>query len=220
MNSDGHISDFGNPHGQIPMPSVIEQTSRGVERITDIFSRLLSERIVFLGYPIDNTVANLIIAQLLHLEGEDPDKDINLYINSPGGIVPAGLAIYDTMQYVKPDVSTIAVGMAASMAAMLLAAGTPGKRFATPNAKVLIHQPLGETSGQATDLEIQVRDVLREKKRLEEILARHTGQPLEKIHEDTDRDFIMTAEEAKDYGIIDKVFVQRGVALEGGAKKK
>ncbi len=192
------------------MPSVIEQTSRGVERITDIFSRLLSDRIVFLGYPIDSMVANLIIAQLLHLEGEDPDKDINLYINSPGGMVPAGLAIYDTMQFIRPEVSTICVGLAASMGAVLLAAGTAGKRLATPHAKVLIHQPLGETSGQATDLEIQVRDVLREKKRLEDILAKHTGQPLEKIHEDTDRDFIMTAEEAKDYGIVDRVIEKRG----------
>jgi len=188
-------------YSQIPMPSVIEQTSRGVERITDIFSRLLSDRIVFLGYPIDSTVANLVIAQFLHLEGEDPDKDINLYINSPGGWVPAGLAIYDTMQYIKCDVSTIVIGMAASMAAVLLAAGASGKRFATTNAKVLIHQPLGETSGQATDLEIQVKDVLREKKRLEEILAKHTGQKLDKIHDDTDRDFIMTADEARAYGI-------------------
>lgn len=203
---------------QIPMPSVIEQTSRGVERITDIYSRLLSDRIVFLGYPIDSTVANLVIAQFLHLEGEDPDKDINLYINSPGGWVPAGLAIYDTMQYIKCEVSTIVVGMAASMAAVLLAAGAPGKRFATPNAKVLIHQPLGETSGQATDLEIQVKDVLREKKRLEDILAKHTGQPLEKIHEDTDRDFIMTAAESAAYGIVDKVIEQRGRPVEAEPK--
>jgi len=202
------------------MPSVIEQTARGVERITDIFSRLLSDRIVFLGYPIDSTVANLIIAQLLHLEGEDPEKDINLYINSPGGVVPAGLAIYDTMQYIKPEVSTIAVGMAASMAAVLLSGGAPGKRFALPHAKVLIHQPMGETSGQATDLEIQVRDMLREKKRLEEVLAKHTGQSIDRIHEDTDRDFIMTAEEAREYGIVDKVVAERGASPDGAKKKK
>ncbi|RJQ55810.1 MAG: ATP-dependent Clp protease proteolytic subunit [Actinobacteria bacterium] len=207
-------------YSQIPMPSVIEQTARGVERITDIFSRLLSDRIVFLGYPIDSTVANLIIAQLLHLEGEDPEKDINLYINSPGGVVPAGLAIYDTMQYIKPEVSTIAVGMAASMAAVLLSGGAPGKRFALPHAKVLIHQPMGETSGQATDLEIQVRDMLREKKRLEEVLAKHTGQSIDRIHEDTDRDFIMTAEEAREYGIVDKVVAERGASPDGAKKKK
>jgi len=211
---------MADAYSQIPMPSVIEQTSRGVERITDIFSRLLSDRIVFLGYPIDSTVANLVIAQFLHLEGEDPDKDINLYINSPGGWVPAGLAIYDTMQYIKCDVSTIVIGMAASMAAVLLAAGAHGKRFATTNAKVLIHQPLGETSGQATDLEIQVKDVLREKKRLEEILAKHTGQKLDKIHDDTDRDFIMTAGEAREYGIVDKVFERRGQPIEKDTKKK
>lgn len=220
MSRDKIIKQAAEVYSQIPMPSVIEQTARGVERITDIFSRLLTERIVFLGYPIDTMVANLVIAQLLHLEGEDPDKDINLYINSPGGWVPAGLAIYDTMQYIKSDISTIAVGMAASMAAVLLAAGVKGKRFALPNSKIMIHQPLGETSGQATDLEIQVRDVLREKKRLEDILARHTGQPMDRIHEDTDRDFIMTADEAAAYGIVDKVVGERVKQSKDESKKK
>lgn len=187
---------------------VVEQTARG-ERAYDIYSRLLNERIVFLGTPIDDNVANLIIAQLLHLESEDPDKDISVYINSPGGVVTAGLAIYDTMQYIKPDVSTICIGQAASAAAVLLTAGAQGKRYALPNARVLIHQPHGGASGQAIDIDIQAREILRMRKALDEILAKHTGQTVEKIHDDTDRDYIMTAEEAKAYGIVDEVVTTR-----------
>ncbi|HEY3375765.1 MAG TPA: ATP-dependent Clp endopeptidase proteolytic subunit ClpP [Candidatus Aquicultor sp.] len=190
------------------VPMVVEQTARG-ERAYDIYSRLLNERIVFLGTPIDDNVANLIIAQLLHLESEDPDKDISVYINSPGGVVTAGLAIYDTMQYIKPDVSTICIGQAASAAAVLLTAGAQGKRYALPNARVLIHQPHGGASGQAIDIDIQAREILRMRKALDEILAKHTGQTVEKIHDDTDRDYIMTAEEAKAYGIVDEVVTTR-----------
>lgn len=190
------------------VPVVIEQTSRG-ERSFDIYSRLLKERIVFLGTPIDDTVANLVMAQLLHLESEDPDKDIHLYINSPGGEITALFAIYDTMQYIKPDVSTICMGQAASAAAVLLAAGAKGKRFALPHARVLLHQPHGGASGQAVDIEIQAREILRYRKLLDEILARHTGQPLEKVQKDTDRDFILTAGEAKEYGIVDEVITSR-----------
>ena len=185
------------------IPMVIEQTSRG-ERAFDIYSRLLNERIIFLGTPIDDQIANLIVAQLLHLESEDPDKDIYLYINSPGGSVYAGLAIYDTMQFIKPDVQTICVGIAMSMGAVLLAGGAKGKRMALPNAKILIHQVSGGFQGQATDIEIQARETIALKRRLEEILADHTGQALEKVGRDTDRDYFMTAQEAKDYGIIER----------------
>jgi ATP-dependent Clp protease protease subunit len=188
---------------------VVEQTSRG-ERAFDIYSRLLNERIIFLGTPVDDQIANLIVAQLIHLESEDPDKDISIYINSPGGVVYAGLAIYDTMQYIKPDVQTICVGMAMSMGAVILAGGAPGKRMATPNSKILIHQGSAGFHGQPTDIEIQAREVISLKRRLEEILAQHTGQPLEKISKDVDRDFYMTADEAKDYGIIDMVIASRG----------
>jgi len=186
------------------VPMVIEQTNRG-ERAYDIYSRLLKDRIVFLGAPIDDHVANLVVAQLLFLEADDPDKEINLYINSPGGSVDAGLAIYDTMQLVRPDVRTICVGMAASMAAVLLAGGAPGKRQALPHARIMLHQPLGGFRGSARDVEIQTEQLLKMKRTLNEILAKHTGQPIEKIENDTDRDFWMSASEAKAYGIIDEV---------------
>jgi ATP-dependent Clp protease protease subunit len=192
----------------IPMPYVVEQTHRG-ERSYDIYSRLLKDRIVFLGTPIDDDVANVVIAQLLFLESEDPDKDINLYVNSPGGSVTSGLAIYDTMQYVKPQVSTICLGQAASMGAFLLAGGAAGKRFAVPNARIMIHQPLGGFQGQATDIEIQAKEILRVKARLNEILAKHARQPIERIEKDTDRDYFMGAGEAKEYGIIDEVIVHK-----------
>ena len=191
------------------IPIVIEQTGRG-ERAYDIYSRLLKDRIIMLGTPIDDHVANLIVAQLLFLEAEDPEKDIYLYINSPGGVVTAGLAIYDTMQYIKPDVVTICLGQAASMGAVLLAAGARGKRFALPHARIMIHQPLGGFQGQATDIEIHAKEILRLKKILNEILSKHTGQPIEKIEKDTDRDFFMSAKEAKEYGLIDKVLTKRG----------
>ena len=186
------------------VPVVVEQSSRG-ERSFDIFSRLLRERIIFLGTPVDDMVANLIVAQLLLLDSENPEKDIMLYINSPGGSVTAGLAIYDTMQHIRADVSTICLGQAASMGAFLLAAGTPGKRLALPHSRVLIHQPLGGAQGQATDIEIQAAEIIRIKKTLNEILAKNTGQSLKKIEKDTDRDYIMTPEEALAYGMIDKV---------------
>jgi len=186
------------------IPMVVEQTSRG-ERAFDIYSRLLAERIVFLGTPVDDQIANLIIAQLLHLESEDPDKDIFLYINSPGGSVTAGMAIYDTMQYVKPAISTICMGQAASMAALLLCAGAKGKRFALPHARILIHQPLGGVQGQATDIDIQAREILRMREELNRILVHHTGQSMDKIQRDTDRDFFMTAEQAREYKIVDEV---------------
>ena len=186
------------------IPIVIEQTSRG-ERSYDIYSRLLKERIIMLGTPIDDHVANLIVAQLLHLEGEDPEKDISIYINSPGGSIDAGLAIYDTMQYIKPDVRTICVGLAASMGSLLLAAGTKGKRMILPNARVMIHQPIGGAQGQATDIEIQAKEILRLRKKLNEIYVEHTGQSLEKIARDVDRDFWLDAEAAKEYGIVDEV---------------
>jgi ATP-dependent Clp protease protease subunit len=192
----------------IPMPYVVEQTHRG-ERSYDIYSRLLKDRIVFLGTPIDDDVANVVIAQLLFLESEDPDKDINLYINSPGGSVTSGLAIYDTMQYVKPQVSTICLGQAASMGAFLLAGGAAGKRFAVPNARIMIHQPLGGFQGQATDIEIQAKEILRIKARLNEILGKHTKQAIERIEKDTDRDYFMGAGEAKEYGLIDDVIVHK-----------
>jgi ATP-dependent Clp protease protease subunit len=193
------------------VPTVIQQTNRG-ERAYDIYSRLLTERIIFLGTPIDDTVSNLMIAQLLHLESDDPDKDINIYINSPGGEITGLFAIYDTMQYIKPDVSTICIGQAASAAAVLLAAGTKGKRFVLPHARILIHQPHGGASGQAVDIEIQAKEIIRMRELLDNILAHHTGQEVEKVARDTDRDFIMSALEAKDYGIVDEVISNRELA--------
>ncbi|MGD1076084.1 MAG: ATP-dependent Clp endopeptidase proteolytic subunit ClpP [Thermodesulfovibrionales bacterium] len=186
------------------MPIVIEQTGR-TERAYDIYSRLLKDRIIFVGTAIDDIVANTVIAQLLFLQTEDPDKDIHLYVNTPGGIVSSGLAIYDTMQYVKPDIGTYCIGQAASMGALLLAAGTKGKRFALPHARIMIHQPMGGFQGQATDVEIHAREILRTKDVLNEILARHTGQAIDKVRNDTDRDFFMSGEEARDYGIVDEV---------------
>jgi ATP-dependent Clp protease protease subunit len=197
------------------VPIVIEQTSRG-ERSFDLYSRLLKDRIVFIGTPIDDAVANLVTAQLIHLESEDPQKDINLYINSPGGSSTALLGIYDTMQYVRADVSTICMGQAASAAAVLLAAGASGKRFALPHARILMHQPSGELGGQAVDLEIHAREILRQRRLVDEILARHTGQPVQRISADTDRDFILTPDQAKDYGVIDEVISSR--ALTRGSK--
>jgi ATP-dependent Clp protease protease subunit len=192
----------------IPMPFVVEQTHRG-ERSYDIYSRLLKDRIVFLGTPVDDDVANVIIAQLLFLESEDPDKDISLYINSPGGSVSSGLAIYDTMQYVKPAVSTICLGLAASMGAFLLAGGAKGKRFALPNARVMIHQPSGGTGGQASDIEIQAKEIIKTKKRLNELLAANTGQTFEKIENDAERDYWMSGAEAKAYGLLDEVIASK-----------
>ena len=191
---------------QIPM--VVEQTNRG-ERFFDIYSRLLKDNIIFIGTPIDDYVANLVVAQLLFLEAEDPEKEISIYINSPGGSVTAGLAIYDTFQFIRPDVTTYCLGQAASMAALLLAAGTPGKRFALPNSRVVIHQPSGSTQGQATDINIQAKEILRTRQRLNEILSVHTGQEVPKIEQDVERDFIMTAAAARDYGIIDQVIDRR-----------
>ena len=190
------------------IPMVIEQTSRG-ERSFDIYSRLLNERIVFLGTPVDDQIANLIVAQLLHLESEDPDKDISIYINSPGGSVYAGLAIYDTMQFVKPDVQTTCIGIAMSMGALLLAGGAAGKRFALPNAKILIHQVSGGFQGQATDIEIAARETIALKRRLEEIIAHHSGQDIEKVSKDMERDYFLTSQEADEYGIIDRVIEPR-----------
>jgi ATP-dependent Clp protease protease subunit len=201
----------------IPMPYVVEQTHRG-ERSYDIYSRLLKDRIVFLGTPIDDDVANVVIAQLLFLESEDPDKDISLYVNSPGGSVTSGLAIYDTMQYVKPQVSTICLGQAASMGAFLLSGGAAGKRFAVPNARIMIHQPMGGFQGQATDIDIQAREILRLKAKLNDILAKHTRQPLERIEKDTERDYFMGAGEAKEYGLIDEVIVHKPKATEKKAQ--
>ncbi|MEK7367138.1 MAG: ATP-dependent Clp endopeptidase proteolytic subunit ClpP [candidate division NC10 bacterium] len=190
------------------VPMVVEQTSRG-ERAYDIFSRLLKDRIIFLGTPIDDADANLIIAQLIFLEAEDPEKDIHIYINCPGGSVTAGLAIYDTMCYIKPNVETICMGQAASMGALLLAAGTKGKRFALPHARIMIHQPLGGVQGQATDIDIQAKEILRMREEVNRILVQHTGQPLEKIQRDTDRDFFMSAQQAKESGLIDEVIASR-----------
>lgn len=190
------------------IPIVIEQTGRG-ERAYDIYSRLLRERIVFIGGPIDDQLANLVIAQLLFLEAEDPERDIMLYINSPGGIVTAGLAIYDTMQYVKPDVCTICLGQAASMAAVLLAAGAKGKRYALPHSRIMLHQPMGAFQGQATDVDIQAREIIRLRELLNNILANHTGQPVERIKEDTERDFYMSSHEALKYGLVDKIIEHR-----------
>ncbi len=189
------------------VPMVVEQSGRG-ERAYDIFSRLLKDRIVFIGTPIDDVIANLVIAQLLFLESEDPDRDVNLYINSPGGVVSAGLAIYDTMQFIKPDVATICMGQAASMAALLLASGAHGKRSALPHSRIMIHQPLGGSQGQATDIEIYTKEILTLRTELNKILVRHTEQPLPKIEKDTDRNFFMSSEEAKAYGIVDKVIAK------------
>jgi ATP-dependent Clp protease, protease subunit len=186
------------------IPMVVEQTSRG-ERSFDIYSRLLNERIIFLGTPVDDQIANLIVAQLLHLESEDPDKDVSLYINSPGGSVYAGMAIYDTMQFIKPQVATICCGIAMSMGALLLAAGAHGKRMALPNSKVMIHQLSGGFSGQSSDIEIHAREAIAMRRRLDEIISTHSGQPLEKVSQDTDRDYFMNAEEAREYGIVDRV---------------
>ncbi len=190
------------------VPIVVEQTSRG-ERAYDIYSRLLKDRIIFVGAPIDDNFSNVIIAQLLFLEAEDPDKDIHLYINSPGGVVTSGLAVYDTMQYIKPAISTICIGQASSMGALLLAAGAKGKRFALPNVRIMIHQPMGGFQGQATDIEIHAKEILKMKGSLNQILANHTGQPLDRIRQDTERDFFMSGEEAKKYGIIDDVIKER-----------
>jgi ATP-dependent Clp protease, protease subunit len=197
------------------VPTVVEQTNRG-ERAYDLYSRLLKERIIFLGTPIDDTIANLVCAQLLHLEAENPDSAINIYINSPGGDITALFAIYDTIQYIKPEISTICFGQAASAAAVLLAAGAPGKRLALPHARILLHQPWGSGGGQATDIEIQAREILRMKDLLNQILARHTGQPLERIEKDTDRDYVLEADQAKEYGIIDEVISAREFADTSG----
>jgi len=196
------------------VPTVVEQTNRG-ERAFDLYSRLLKENIVFLGTPIDDTVANLICAQLLHLESENPDRDISLYINSPGGDINSLFAIYDTMEYIKPDITTICFGQAASAAAVLLAAGTKGKRLALPHSRILIHQPYAGAEGQVSDIELASREIQRLKTQLEEVLARHTGQSAEKVHDDTDRDFVMTADEARDYGIIDEVIDSRSLTDSG-----
>jgi len=190
------------------IPMVIEHSSKG-ERAYDIYSRLLKDRIIFLGSAINDEIANLLIAQLLYLESEDPDKDINFYVNSPGGVVTAGMAVYDTMQYIKPDIATLCIGQAASMGAVLLAAGTSGKRYSLPNSRILIHQPMGGFQGQASDIEIQAREILRLKEKLNQILASHTGQKLDIIQTDTDRDFFMNGEEAKDYGLVDFVITDR-----------
>ncbi|MBF1682638.1 ATP-dependent Clp endopeptidase proteolytic subunit ClpP [Selenomonas artemidis] len=200
------------------VPMVVENSSRG-ERAYDIYSRLLKERIIFLGGPIDDSVANVVIAQMLFLESEDPDKDIHLYINSPGGVVTAGLAMYDTMQYIKPDVSTICIGQAASMASILLAAGAPGKRYALPQARIMIHQPSGGAQGQSTDIQIQAKEILRLRETANEILAKHTGQKPETINVDTERDNFMSAEEAKTYGLIDEVVVRPPAASKESKDK-
>ena len=195
------------------VPTVVEQTSRG-ERGYDIYSRLLKDRIVFLGTPIDDAVGNLIMAQLLHLESEDPDKDINLYVNSPGGDITSLFAIYDTMQYIKPDVSTICMGQAASAAAVLVLAGTKGKRYALPHSRILLHQPHGGAQGQAVDIEIQAKEIIRYRQLLDQLIAEHTGQTLEKVSKDTDRDYILTADEAVEYGVVDEVITSRKIKPE------
>jgi ATP-dependent Clp protease, protease subunit len=206
MRSDINASNY-------LVPVVVEQTSRG-ERSFDIYSRLLKERIVFLGTPIDDNVGNLVMAQLLHLESEDPDKDINLYINSPGGVITSLFAIYDTMQFIKCDVATTVMGQAASAAAVLLLAGAAGKRFALPNSRVLLHQPHGGAEGQAVDIEIQAKEITRSRQLLEQLISFHTGQTIEKVTKDTDRDFILTAGEAKAYGIVDEIITSRGITPE------
>jgi ATP-dependent Clp protease protease subunit len=201
------------------VPTVVEQTNRG-ERAYDLYSRLLKENIIFLGTPIDDTIANLICAQLIHLESENPDKDINIYINSPGGDITALFAIYDTLQFIRNDIATICLGQAASAAAVLLAAGTPGKRLALPHARVLLHQPYGATGyAQAADIELAAKEIMRMRDLLEEIIARHTGQPVERVHKDTDRDFVMSADEAREYGIIDEVIVARNAVDNVGPIK-
>jgi ATP-dependent Clp protease protease subunit len=192
------------------IPFVVEQTNRG-ERAYDIYSRLLKDRIIFLGGAVDDNLANIVIAQMLFLESEDPGKDINIYINSPGGLVTAGLAIYDTMQYIKCPVSTLCFGQAASMAAVLLAAGEAGKRFALPHSRILLHQPMGGFQGQATDIDIHAREILRMREELDQILVKHTGQPVEKVHRDTERDYFLDGEQAREYGIIDKVIAKRDI---------
>ena len=200
------------------IPMVVEQTNRGVERAYDLYSKLLKENIIFLGTPIDDTIANLICAQLIHLESENADKDINIYINSPGGDITALFAIYDTMQFIKNDIATTCIGGAASAAAVLLAAGTKGKRLALPHARILLHQPFGQTGyAQAADLEIVAKEILRMRDLMDEIVSRHTGQPIERVHKDTDRDFVMSAEEAKEYGIIDDVITARNAVDTSGA---
>jgi ATP-dependent Clp protease protease subunit len=201
------------------VPMVVETTNRG-ERAFDIYSRLLKDRIVFIGTPIDDGIANLVIAQLLYLQSEDPEKDISVYINSPGGVVSAGLAIYDTMQYVRPKVSTLCIGMAYSMGAVLLCGGAPGMRFALPHANVLLHQPLGGTQGQASDIQIHAREILRTRELLNQIIANHAGQPLEKVQLDTERDFFMTPEQAKAYGIIDDIIQAPIKSVQPGAREK
>lgn len=199
------------------IPMVIEQSGRG-ERAYDIYSRLLKDRIIFIGEQVDDSMANIIIAQMLFLESEDPDKDINVYVNSPGGSVTAGLAIYDTMQYIKPDVATICMGQATSMGALLLASGARGKRYALPHSRVMIHQPLGGAQGQATDIDIQAREILKIRDSLNEILARHTGQDIERIRRDTERDYFMSSHEAKEYGIVDRVISKREMKDQIGGK--
>lgn len=199
------------------IPIVIEQSARG-ERAYDIYSRLLKDRIIFVGEQVEDTMANIIIAQMLFLESEDPDKDINLYINTPGGSVTAGLAIYDTMQYIKPDITTICMGQATSMGALLLAAGAKGKRYALPHSRVMIHQPLGGVQGQASDIDIQAKEILKIRDKLNEILARHTGQDIERIRKDTERDYFMSSHEAKEYGIVDKVITKREIRDTAGEK--
>ena len=209
MNFNSNSMGHGNETRALNLvPMVVEQTSRG-ERAYDIYSRLLKERVVFVVGPIDDYMANVIVAQLLFLESENPDKDINLYINSPGGVVSAGLAIYDTMQFLKPAVSTMCIGQAASMGSLLLAAGAAGKRFALPHARIMIHQPLGGFSGQATDIDIHAKEILRTRSTLNDLLAKHTGQPLDRIKHDTERDYFLSAAESKEYGLIDEVFLQR-----------
>ena len=204
----GEVDAPAAPTSNFIIPTVIEQTHRG-ERGWDIFSRLLKDRIIFLGTAVDDQVANIIIAQLLFLESEDPDKDIMLYINSPGGLVTAGMAIYDTMQYVRPNIATFCMGQAASMGAFLLAAGAKGKRYSLPHARILIHQPLGGFQGQATDIDIHAKEILRTRDKLNELLVKHTGQPIERIKQDTERDYFMSAIEAKEYGLLDEVLVQK-----------
>jgi ATP-dependent Clp protease, protease subunit len=198
-----------HPRAQHLVPMVVEQTARG-ERAFDIYSRLLKERVVFIVGPIDDFMANLVVAQLLFLESENPDKDIHLYINSPGGVITSGLSIYDTMRFIKPDVTTMCIGQAASMGAFLLGAGAKGKRYALPNARVMIHQPSGGAQGQATDIEIQAREILYLREQLNKLMSEHTGQPIERIARDVERDFFMNAEQAKEYGVIDQIVVQRG----------
>ena len=215
ISTGGGLADL-RISNYIPNPAVLYETNRGQTIQADLYSRLLKENIIFLGTPLDDPVANLVCAQLLHLESENPDKDISIYINSPGGDITALFAIYDTMQFVKPDISTICFGQAASAAAVLLAAGTKGKRLALPHARVLIHQPYAGAQGQATDIELAAREILRMRTLLEEILAGHTGQTVEKVHRDTDRDFVMSAEEAKEYGILDEVISARSLADVSG----